>query len=455
MCGRLLVLVFLLFAQLGFGQSQMSLKAKMVDYINDNFLLLSGDEGGVYVVDSATVNTVGELKFSWNGKFGFYRIAGEMGSIDIRIMDNNFDFTLTGSIGNGELSFAENDENNQYQYYLSELNLLNKSIYKLHADLEKQNVKDTLYKDKYAEFKQLKKEKRSFLKDLWGSNIDSWSARFALAQQELVPDIKLKANKADEYYLKHFFDYFAFSDTLLVGTPVYYEKIGKYLKVIKLNELIKNGNYKKIKELLGNLFWLTELDPGSQKYLANYLFNRYPEEKYPQVYYIVAEAYRVLNTCEYVLNSRIIRNRIANAKNIKKGWQAPDVALYHSLDGRFQSLSDVNSELTLFIVWSGSCKHSVELLTKISQLYYLYKELGLEIVAVSLDNNLDFWRQTISYKDFSWINACDTDGLNGSVASQFSIHLTPSMFILDPSLKVVAVPQTFFQLEKVLNEVFQ
>lgn len=452
---RLLVLVFLLFAQFTFAQTQINLKAKMYDYINDSFMLLCGDEGGVFVVDSATVNVEGELHFSWNGKFGFYRIAGEMGSIDIRITASNFDFTLNGSIDTGELSFAENDENNQYQYYLSELNLLNESIYKLRADLKERSSNDTLYKDRYAEFKRLKKEKRSFLKDLWGSKIDSWSARFALAQQELIPDLKLKAHKADEYYLKHFFDYFAFSDTLLAGTPIYYEKIGKYLKVIKLDELIKSGNYQKIKELLGNLFWLTELDPGSQKYLANYLFNRYPQENYSQVYNIVAEAYRVLNTCEYVLNSRIIRNRIANAKNIKKGWQAPDVALYHSLDGRVQSLSEVNSELTLFIVWSGSCKHSVELLTKISELYYLYKELGLEIVAVSLDNNLDFWRETISYKDFSWINACDTDGLNGSVASQFSIHLTPSMFILDSSLKVVAVPQTFFQLEKVLNEVFQ
>jgi hypothetical protein len=293
------------------------------------------------------------------------------------------------------------------------------------------------------------------LKDLWVNQIDnSWSARFAVAQQELLPDLKLKSKKAEEYYLKHFFDYFTFSDSLLVGTPVYYEKIGKYLKAQNIDELIANENYRKVKEIVGNLFWFTELKPEYQKYLTNYLMNRYPEEEYKKVYHIVADAYKVLNTCEYVLNTKTIQHRINNVKSQEKGWIVPDVDLYHSKDGRVQTLSAVNSELSLLVIWSGSCDHSIELLNRIKSIYSVYKPLGLEVVAVSLDHNLNFWNEILENYDFPWINSCDTDGLKGKTASQFNVYVTPAMFLIDQSLKTVAMPLTFFQLEKVLNEKF-
>jgi len=452
---KLLVITFLVLTNTVFAQNQMSVNAEFSDYRNENFMLLQGDDGGVFVVASASTNTNGKLNFNWDGEPGFYRISGKDGYVDFKMNENKLEFSLTGNLKNGDLRFPDGDENNQYQYYMSEFSILNGTISELHKDLKNRNEKDSIYKVLFADYKKVKREKRSLLKDLWGSHIDSWSARFALAQQELMPDVKLKGQKAEDYHLKHFFDYFAFSDSLLTGTPIYYEKIGKYLKNQNLEKLIDNGNYKKIKDVIGNLFWLTELDPDSQKYLANYLMNKYSEDNYSEVYHIVTDAYRVLNTCEYVLNTRTIRNRINNYKQINKNWQAPDIPLYHSLDGRIHSLSDVNSELTLVVVWSGSCRHSIEMLNEISNLYYTYKDLGLEVVAVSLDNNLNFWKEIISYNDFPWINACDTDGLNGTVASQFNVYVTPSLFLMDPSLKIVDVPQTVFQLEKKLMEVFK
>ncbi|WP_421919659.1 thioredoxin-like domain-containing protein [Marinifilum sp.] len=452
---NLLTIIFLLCTSISFAQDKMTLKGEMSDYTGEQFLLLTGDNGGVFIVDSATVNSDGIVEFTWEGSPGFYRMVNKGESIDIRIHKRSFSFALAGDIKNGDLQFVDNDENYEYQYYLSEFSILNESILTLRDELIALSEKDSLYKEKYSEFKKLKKAKRNLLKDLWGGHIDSWSARFALAQQELIPDIKLKGKKADEYYLKHFFDYFAFSDSLLSGTPVYYEKFAKYLKAHKLDKLIENQNYGKIKEVIGNLFWLTELDPGSQKYMANYLMNRFPEEDYSEVYHIVSDAYRVLNTCEYMLNSKTIKRRINNFKSIKKGWQVPDIPLYHTQDERIQNLTNVNSELTLLIVWSGSCEHSIDMLSQITELYYLYKEMGLEVVAVSLDSNLNYWKSTVLMGDYPWINSCDTEGLQGSVANQLNIFVTPSLFLIDSSLKTIALPQTFFQLEKKLAEIFR
>lgn len=447
--------VFLMITQTVFGQMQLKLTAEMPDCKNEQFLLLRGDEGGTFVVDKADVTDNGILSFSWAGTYGFYRLLGETGKIDFMISTPDFQFSLDGKPEVGELRFSDNDENNQLYYYLSEFGILNQEIGVLREKLKGLDEKDLTYKELHFQYKKVQKEKKGFVKDLWRTHIDAWPARVALAQQELIPDLKLKGKAYDDYFQKHFFDYFAFSDTVLQATPIYYEKIGRYLKVQHIDNLIKAENTKKINEVISKLFWLTELAPASQKYLANYLMNRYSEKEYPEIYHSTVDAYKVMNACDYIMGSKVIQNRMRNSHLNNAGWQVPDLPLNNSLDSKIQSLADVNSDLTLLIIWSGSCVHSREMLERIKDLYPEYHELGLEVVAVSLDNNLNYWQQMVSQNFYPWVNACDTDGLNGVTADQFNIYVTPSMFLIDPSLKIVAVPHTFFQLEKELGEFFQ
>lgn len=450
-----LVIVLLFLSQFALGQMQLQLTAQMPDCKNESFLLLKGDEGGVFVIDQRSVSENGVLSFAWEGDYGFYRLQGDIGKIDFFLQAKDFQFSLDGKPGEGELRFPDQDENNQFHYYLSEFQVLNESIKAIRADVSKLNEKDSLYKELSSQFKRLQKDKKLMLRDLWNGQIDSWAARMALAQQVLIPDIKLKGKQYDEYYRKHFFDYFAFTDTVLQATPIYYEKIGQYLKASKLEALLKAENYKQIKEAIGTLFWMTELEPNSQKYLANYLMNRYPEEQYPKLYHMTVDAYKVLNACEYVLSNKTIQNRILKSKEIGTDWSVPDLDLFNSMDGKIQSISDVNSELTLLVIWSGSCEHSRVLLDRIRNLYPEYNELGLEVVAISLDNNLNYWQQIVAQNQYPWINACDTEGLSGTTATQFSIYVTPTMLLFNPSLKTIAVPQTYFQLEQELMEYFK
>jgi peroxiredoxin len=452
---KILILLFVLLTQNVFAQRHLKLTAQMPDCKKEQFLLLRGDEGGVYVVDQAEVNEDGVLAISWEGDYGFYRLTGKSGEIDFLISKTDFHFSLRGKPEVGELRFPDEDENNQFQYYLSEFEIKNSEMAELRREFSVLSEQDSSYKDLRSQFTKVQKEKRSLLKELWRNHFDSWSVRMALAQQELFPDLKQKGKKYDEYYQKHFFDYFAFTDTVLQATPVYYEKIGKYLESQKINELLENENYEKIGQVIKQLFWLTELEPSSQKYLANYLMIRYPEHEYPKMHHLVVDAYKVLNTCEYVLANKIIQNRIRNSRENKAGWQVPDVDLKNSLDGRIQSLSDVNSDLTLLIVWSGTCIHSKEMLEQIRDLYPEYHDLGLEVVAVSLDRDISYWREIVSQNYYPWVNACDTEGLSGTLANQLNIYVTPTMFLIDPSLKTVVVPITFFQLENELLQYFR
>ncbi|PKQ62048.1 hypothetical protein BZG02_14005 [Labilibaculum filiforme] len=455
MNNKIIVVVFLLISQTMFGQIQQKLSVQMNDCKGEQFVLVRGDEGGSFVVGQEKVDDNGMLSFVWEGDYGFYRLVSDLGNIDFYLSNSDFHFSLLGKPVVGELRFPANDENNQFHYYLSEFNVLNQAIGNLRENLLTLNERDSSYKELYAEFKSVQKEKKVLLKELWRTHIDSWPARMALAQQELIPDIKLKGKKYDDYYQKHFFDYFAISDSVLQATPIYYEKIGKFLKVNHIEELIKAENYEGINDVISKLFWLTELEPSSQKYLANYLMSRYPEQKVSKIYHLIVDAYKVMNTCEYVMGNKVIQNRIQNSRANNAGWLVPNIDLYNTLDGKIQSLGEVNSDLTLLIIWSGTCVHSREMLERIKDLYPEYHEMGLEVVAVSLDSNLGYWKDMVSQNYYPWVNACDTEGLNGTTANMLSIYVTPSMFLIDPSLKTVAVPQTFFQLERELMEFFK
>ena len=453
---RLFTCFFLLLTQFVFAQEQIHLKMKLTDYPKQKFLLLTGDEGGVYLLDTLQADYFGNIDYKWQGEFGFYRLQRGDDFIDFRMNQAEYEFSLEGNFSEGELVFPQGDENNQYQYYKTEFDLLNQDLHDYQEKLQNLTQSDSLYKLTYTAYKNQKKAKRDLMKDLWNRHIDnSWAARFALAQQELCLDFDANKQKAKQYQIKHYFDYFSFSDSLLCGTPIYYEKIGKYLELQDFDRLVMDQNLKKIKQIIETLFWFSELDPASQKYLANYLMNKYPEEEYEEVYHIILDAYKVLNACEYVLSSKVIQNRVKRYRNMRIGQQVQDIELINCLDERIQSLGNVNSDLTLLIMWSTDCDQSIRLLNRIKTLYPFYNELGLEIVAVSLDRNMRHWHQMVQDNSYNWVNACDSDGLMGKTASSFNIYVTPTMFLIDQSLRIVSMPQTYFQLEKKLNEVFK
>ncbi|MFA9379413.1 MAG: hypothetical protein ACERKZ_22135, partial [Lachnotalea sp.] len=123
---KILAFVFLLITQTVFGQMQLKLTVEMPNCKNEQFLLLQGDEGGTFVIDKADVSENGILSFSWEGNYGFYRLLGENGKIDFMISTPDFYFSLEGKPEGGVLRFADNDKNNQFHYYLSVFEALNR-----------------------------------------------------------------------------------------------------------------------------------------------------------------------------------------------------------------------------------------------------------------------------------------------------------------------------------------
>jgi hypothetical protein len=78
-------------------------------------------------------------------------------------------------------------------------------------------------------------------------------------------------------------------------------------------------------------------------------------------------------------------------------------------------------------------------------------ENKLEIIAVSIDENLEEWEHYISTNDFEWINVRESKGWDGTVAASYSIFSTPTIFLLDKTRKITAKPNDWKELEKVME----
>jgi len=446
---KFLPIVFLFISISAFTQPSKLLSVKVENHISELFYLQTGSDVGIVSLDSARVKASGSLLFNWEGEGSFYRLTDKEGnSVDFRMESPEMSFEVKGDFSEPELIFDGDNKNNQLQYYISEFDYLRGEAQRITEAIQAGHTNDDDSKDLLKVYKTKQKESKDFASDLWSKRSANWSVQFALAQADPIPDLNQKSKS--RFFTDHFFDHFDFADSLLVGTPVFYDKLDRFFKTSEVIELLKRNDSKEMELMIQQVFWLSEVNQYAQECLVNFLMQAYPENKFPKLYGLIVRTYKLANSCEYVLASKNMQRRMENDKTFTSGAKAPDFILENCLNKSLESFSMVNSDLTLLIVWSVHCEDSVDLLNQIKDLYDSYHEKGLEVVAVSIDHNISSWENFIYSNNYDWVNACDKGGLKGEFASSYNIVSTPSMFLISSDFKLMSKPVTFYQLN---NEV--
>ncbi|MRT92863.1 peroxiredoxin [Ancylomarina sp. 16SWW S1-10-2] len=441
---RILLLIFLFISFSAVSQKQMNLSLKATDYISEQFYLQKGNDMGIVTIDSSRVKASGILIFSWEGAPGIYRLSNDDGClIDFRMDKSDMSFDIKGKFAERELIFERGDKNSQFQYYISEFEYYKTEAKRISKSYE--NVNGTDKKEILKKYKDIQKEYKELAKDLWSKKDDDWSLQLALTYADKVPDLNQK--DMGRFFVEQYFQHFDFSDSLILGTPCFYCKLDRFFKTNEIQSLLKRNVSKEIEMMVQQIFWHSEVNKYAQECLTNYLMTNYPKAKFPNLYASVLNTYKLANSCEYVMGSKSMRSRIENDKIFTPGSKVPDFVLKNCTNINLESLSRVNSDLTLLIAWSAHCEVSIELLDKIEKLYKTYNEKGFEVVAVSIDNSVGSWENFVNERVYTWVNACDNAGLKGEFAKAYNITATPSMFLISSDLVLVDKPLTFYQLK--------
>ena len=124
-------------------------------------------------------------------------------------------------------------------------------------------------------------------------------------------------------------------------------------------------------------------------------------------------------------------------KAVSVGSIAPEIIL-NDTTGNPISLSSLRGKYVLLDFWAAWCRPCREENPNIVRNYNIFKDKGFEIFQVSLDRNRDDWVRGIKQDKLPWINVSDLKYYQSEAAILYNIDRIPSVFLLDPSGKIIA-----------------
>lgn len=123
--------------------------------------------------------------------------------------------------------------------------------------------------------------------------------------------------------------------------------------------------------------------------------------------------------------------------------------------GKKVTLSKVAKKNKLVIVdfwasWCGPCRASMPSLKKV---YEKYKNSGVEVLSVSIDEKVDAWDKAYRQLALPWIDVCNKKGWKDELVSKYAIRGIPHQVVIDSNMNLVlAGAHDTFELVKTLSE---
>lgn len=122
------------------------------------------------------------------------------------------------------------------------------------------------------------------------------------------------------------------------------------------------------------------------------------------------------------------------------------------LKGETIQLSSFKGKVFLLDFWASWCRPCRFTNKDLVKLYGKYKDKGLEIVSISLDDEQSAWKKAVSKDKMSWINGYDAGGWDAKAPIKWQVDALPSSFLVNKDGDVVAINLDKDELEKKIKE---
>ena len=155
------------------------------------------------------------------------------------------------------------------------------------------------------------------------------------------------------------------------------------------------------------------------------------------------------NTAE----ARRVRTAHIQPVDIKVGDRLPNFVQNNS-KGKPVSLSGIKAKLLLIDFWASWCVPCRQDNPNLVNAYKKYKDIGFEILGVSLDTEKALWLKAIKDDGLPWLHVSDLSRWENEVALKFKIKSAPSSFLINEDGVVIAKNLRGEELTKKLAEIF-
>jgi len=161
-------------------------------------------------------------------------------------------------------------------------------------------------------------------------------------------------------------------------------------------------------------------------------------------------ALKVLNEQSCTLNNDLAA-QLESYRAMKKGNVAPDIDFEIELTNNTNQspkparLSDLRSAYTLVVFGASWCPSCQSELSQLSALYPNWKQLGVEVLFVSLDEKPDEFRNFA--RNFLFISYCDYNKWKSPAVIDYHVFATPTLYLLDANRKIILRPTSVRQMD--------
>jgi thiol-disulfide isomerase/thioredoxin len=162
-------------------------------------------------------------------------------------------------------------------------------------------------------------------------------------------------------------------------------------------------------------------------------------------------ALKVLNETSCTINSDLAK-QLESYRAMKKGNIAPDIifkgdnyAPAYEQNSVPKALSDIKSKYTVVVFGASWCPKCTEDLPEIAKSYSKWKEQGVEVVFISLDENKEMFKDFTAI--FPFISFCDYQKWNSTAAKDYYVFGTPTMYLLNDKREIILRPNSVNQMD--------
>lgn len=395
--------------------AQYKVKVDAPAYLSDSESYLYGFNGSKEILLAKGKSSKNQIEFSVDKKYiGMMRAYFQKVNAIVNMVSENKDIAATVELD------AKNKVSNVT--FRDEANLLMTS----EQDLQK---KKNLILPALVQIKEYYKPNDVFYKSLESeiSNLsgkdDSYSgfpfiAFYHNSQKFNNPE------KISELTAQDFIDFFSKSSEYLETSMLLNPTLINYLNLSKGN--VEPG--------VDNLLKAVNVEtPRGQTILSELIeiFTTYNMDKLKEKYLTEAK------NLKCTINDRLASTINAN-KNVELGAKMPNNVFQNPIHTKAKSLYDVKAAKKIVVFWSSTCSHCEAELPKLLEKYSEIKAQNIEIVGLSMDSNLDDFRNKANM--FPWVSDSEGKGWYSSYSDTYNVSATPTYFILDANNVIIDKP---------------
>lgn len=436
--------ILILFLISGLPQlSAQSITGNLAELPNQKIYLYGYDNFDRYAIDSTTTNAQGIFKLNFSTTdHGVGLVETEVARPSLIILaQEHIAIELTAIEDDFQVAITEGRQNLMFQQYLSEqpkreqaLNAWQylQNMYTVDAHF---SANKRLRKAIDKEIKRLHQEEGSFMNGLDADAFITWYiplrkllgsvSRIAQYETERIPATREALQSID------------YADDRLYKSGLLREAIENHIWFIENSSGSLDSVFADFNRSIDII--IAQLKDDNEKF--NLITQRFFDVLEKRSLFTSSEylAKRLLDGDDCGCLNPNFEKQLHKYGKMAKGAIAPDIVFteftYFPEGVKAKSLSELSADYYLVVFAAGWCKHCTEELPKIADYYPTLKDKNIEVVLVSLDENVRDFAQFAAPLPF--ISTTDYQKWDGQAATDYQVFGTPSYFLLDKDLKIL------------------